>query len=348
MVNVSSANKKIKVSVSAKKNINAVDSSNNMARFYQELAQEWATSDSIVENTDYSSKYYAEKSKNSAEISANLLEQTKTEAETALNNIHDSRAAAISAIDTAEATAIENIETETTDSINSVIAEGTTQRELLNADVSSAKKAAEEANISAENTATSESNALAYKNSALASKEAASASEANAKESETKAAASENNALAYKNSALESSQTATSKADIATTKAKEASTSASSASASMTSASNYAAQAKKAAEEAISGQLQADFSQTNSSAKDFIKNKPTKLSDFTDNLGSSPTHTHNQYLKEADTIKVQEISQEEYLALKKKDANTLYVVCTQLLVWGTSAWGVGVWSLQDE
>ena len=116
----------------------------------------------------------------------------------------------------------------------------------------------------------------------------------------------------------------------------------------MTSASNYAAQAKKAAEEAISGQLQADFSQTNSSAKDFIKNKPTKLSDFTDDLGSSPTHTHNQYLKEADTIKVQEISQEEYLALKKKDANTLYVVCTQLLVWGTSAWGVGVWSLQDE
>ena len=243
MVNVLSANKKIKVSVSAKKNINAVDSSNNMARFYQKLAQEWATSDSIVENTDYSSKYYAEKSKNSAEISANLLEQTKTEAETALNNIHDSRTAAISAIDTAEATAIEHIETETTDSINSIIAEGTTQRELLNADVSSAKKAAEEA---------------------------------------------------------------------------------------------------------ISGQLQADFSQTNSSAKDFIKNKPTKLSDFTDDLGSSPTHTHNQYLKEADTIKVQEISQEEYLSLKKKDANTLYVVCTQLLVWGTSAWGVGVWSLQDE
>lgn len=34
----------------------------------------------------------------------------------------------------------------------------------------------------------------------------------------------------------------------------------------------------------------------------FIKNKPTKLSDFTDDLGDSPIHTHNQYLTEHQDI----------------------------------------------
>lgn len=271
MVNVSSSNDKFRVSVSSKKEINSVDSSNSLARYFQELAKNWAIADDLVDNTDYSSKYYAEKSKDCADTSANLLEQTKEEAEIALNNIHDSKSAAIEEINTTEATAIENIETETTDSINSVIAEGTTQRNLLSADVSSAKKAAQEANASA-----------------------------------------------------------------------------TSASASMKSASNYADQAKKAAQEAISGQLQADFSQTNTSAKDFIKNKPTKLTDFTDDLGSSPTHTHNQYLKQADTLKVQEITLEDYLKLKKKDTDTLYVVCTEFLVWGSASWGIGIWGLQDE
>lgn len=36
---------------------------------------------------------------------------------------------------------------------------------------------------------------------------------------------------------------------------------------------------------------------------DDLINKPTKLSDFTDDLGSSPTHTHNQYLTSHQTIK---------------------------------------------
>ena len=49
-------------------------------------------------------------------------------------------------------------------------------------------------------------------------------------------------------------------------------------------------------------QVQANWNETNSSSKAYIKNKPTiptvptTLSSFTDDLGSSPTHTHSQYL----------------------------------------------------
>lgn len=42
--------------------------------------------------------------------------------------------------------------------------------------------------------------------------------------------------------------------------------------------------------------VQSDWNQTTTSSDDYIKNKPTKLSDFTDDLGTSPTHTHSQYI----------------------------------------------------
>lgn len=44
-----------------------------------------------------------------------------------------------------------------------------------------------------------------------------------------------------------------------------------------------------------SAQIQSDWLQSDNTKKDFIKNKPTALSSFIDDLGSSPTHTHNQY-----------------------------------------------------
>ena len=99
--------------------------------------------------------------------------------------------------------------------------------------------------------------------------------------------------------ASESAVTATSKASIATTKAQEASTSATNAQNSATSAQtssnlsqNWAIKtdgpvsgneysAKYWAEQASAGQLQADWNQTDTTQKDYIKNKPTKLSQFT-------------------------------------------------------------------
>lgn len=42
-------------------------------------------------------------------------------------------------------------------------------------------------------------------------------------------------------------------------------------------------------------QIQSDWNQSDNTSKDFIKSKPTSLSAFSDDLGSSPTHTHSQY-----------------------------------------------------
>ena len=53
------------------------------------------------------------------------------------------------------------------------------------------------------------------------------------------------------------------------------------------------------------------------------------------------------YLSSNDTIKVQEIEQDEYNNLAVKDPNVLYIICTQFLIWGTASWGVGTWGLQD-
>lgn len=46
--------------------------------------------------------------------------------------------------------------------------------------------------------------------------------------------------------------------------------------------------AKYWAGQAAAGQIQADWSQTDNTKKDFIKNKPTKLSDFTDDTSTNP------------------------------------------------------------
>lgn len=51
------------------------------------------------------------------------------------------------------------------------------------------------------------------------------------------------------------------------------------------------------------------------------------------------------YLSANDTLKITKISQEEYNKLATKDPNTMYVVLTNLLVWGTSLWGTGLWEL---
>lgn len=49
---------------------------------------------------------------------------------------------------------------------------------------------------------------------------------------------------------------------------------------------------------------QADWNQTDNTEPDYIKNKPTALSDFEDDLGNEPAHTHEQYLEEDDLAAV--------------------------------------------
>ena len=71
MVDVSSQNNSASINVSSGGNSASINATPDMAQYYSEKAREWAISNRIVDNTDYSSKYYAEKSKESETNSSN-------------------------------------------------------------------------------------------------------------------------------------------------------------------------------------------------------------------------------------------------------------------------------------
>ena len=69
MVDISSQNNKINVTVSSSGNTANTNVTPDYAQYYSEKSKEWAISNRIVDNTDYSSKYYANESKKQADIS---------------------------------------------------------------------------------------------------------------------------------------------------------------------------------------------------------------------------------------------------------------------------------------
>ena len=64
--------------------------------------------------------------------------------------------------------------------------------------------------------------------------------------------------------------------------------------------------------------VQSDWDQADSTKDDYIKNKPTNLSDFTDDLGSSPVHTHSQYLTEHQDISMKQNIEDNTLNTNNK------------------------------
>lgn len=69
-----------------------------------------------------------------------------------------------------------------------------------------------------------------------------------------------------------------------------------------------------------------------------IGNVPTKVSQLENDAN---------YISSNDSLIVKKISQEDYNNLEEKDPNTLYVVLTNMLIWGTSLWGTGMWELNN-
>lgn len=68
--------------------------------------------------------------------------------------------------------------------------------------------------------------------------------------------------------------------------------------------------------------VQSDWNQADSTKDDYIKNKPTNLSDFTDDLGSSPVHTHSQYLTEHQDISMKQNIEDNTLNTNNKTIPT--------------------------
>ena len=104
-----------------------VTATTDTGKFWAQTAENWATSETIVDNTDYSSKYYANKAKVNAENarvyeatvketyntfveeSGNIANEVRNVGQEGLNSIESSRLNAVGSINTVKNEAIDNI-----------------------------------------------------------------------------------------------------------------------------------------------------------------------------------------------------------------------------------------------
>ena len=106
MVDISSQTNKINITVSSSGNTANTNVTPDYAQYYSEKSKEWAISNKIVDNTDYSSKYYANESKKQADISTAKTTEVVESGNTAVSNIESARDNAITDVNTAGATQV--------------------------------------------------------------------------------------------------------------------------------------------------------------------------------------------------------------------------------------------------
>ena len=156
MVDISSQNNKINVTVSSSGNTANTNVTPDYAQYYSEKSKEWAISNRIVDNIDYSSRYYANESKKQADISTAKTTEVIESGNTAVSNIESARDNAIMDVNTAGATqvalateqatiatnkasevvvsgneALSNIDTAKNNAITSITNQETTSRNVL-------------------------------------------------------------------------------------------------------------------------------------------------------------------------------------------------------------------------
>lgn len=213
-----------------------------------ELAKQWATKlGATVDGVDYSAKHYANKANE-------ILTQGATDA---VNRVAQEGDRQISLVTSTGTTQVSRVTTEGTKQINLATAqanEATRQANLATAkateaeaDATSASRSATEADASAKNSANSASTAT--QQATLATQKATEA-----KTNADKAALSKDAAKVSETNAKKSEANA----KVSEANAKESEL-----------------KAEQYADQATAGQLQADWKQTDSTKKDFIKNKPT-------------------------------------------------------------------------
>ena len=76
------------------------------AMYYSNKSKDWAISDKLIDNEDYSSKYYANESKKQADISTAKATEVVESGNTAVSNIENARNNAINDVNTAGATQV--------------------------------------------------------------------------------------------------------------------------------------------------------------------------------------------------------------------------------------------------
>ena len=127
MVDISSQNNKINVTVSSSGNTANTNVTPDYAQYYSNKSKEWAISNRIVDNTDYSSKYYANESKKQADISTAKTTEVIESGNTAVTNIESARDNAIIDITNQENLSVDNVNTAGATQVSSVNTAGITQ-----------------------------------------------------------------------------------------------------------------------------------------------------------------------------------------------------------------------------
>ena len=213
-----------------------------------ELAKQWATKlGATVDGVDYSAKHYANKANE-------ILTQGATDA---VNRVAQEGDRQISLVTSTGTTQVSRVTTEGTKQINLATAQ--------------ANEATRQANLATAKATEAEADATSASRSATE----AEADATSASRSATEADASAKNSANSASTATQQATLATQKATEAKTNADKAALSKDAAKVSEANAKESELKAKQYANQATAGQLQADWKQTDSTEKDFIKNKPT-------------------------------------------------------------------------
>ena len=144
MVDVSSQNNSVSINVSSSGNSASIKATPDTALYYSEKSREWAIGSKIVNNEDYSSKYYANKAKVSEENarvyenavkdtyntfiaeSGNITDEVRNVGQESVNSIETSRLNAVDSINTVKNTALDSINATKTNILKDIefVAEG--------------------------------------------------------------------------------------------------------------------------------------------------------------------------------------------------------------------------------